>query len=46
MPKDSRYMYKNSTGDAVGAVADDSAVINAAGCAERVLGIKEITGTC
>ena len=33
MHKDSTYLHKDSTGDAVGAVADDSAVTNAAGCA-------------
>ena len=33
MHKDSTYLHKDSMGDAVGAVVDDSAVINAAGCA-------------
>ena len=33
MHKDSTYLHKDSTSDAVGAVADDSAVTNAAGCA-------------
>ena len=32
MHKDSTYMHKDSTGDAVGVVVDDSAVIHAAGC--------------
>ena len=32
MHKDSTYMQKDSTGDAVGVVVDDSAVIHAAGC--------------
>ena len=32
MHKDSTYMHKDSTGNAVGAMANDLAVINAAGC--------------